>query len=276
MNMIKKETEAMKKFWLIIFLAVMILPAAFTTSCGPSQTSELNIFTEDYPPYNFTNENGEVTGQSTEIVRAIMEKTGTVGTIEVLPLSEALELARKGPDTAVYSINRTPQREDLYQWVGPIGSYEQVFYIKKGASIRLNRFEDARNVASIGVYKGDAGAEFLAENGFTNLDESLTDVEALQKLMAGTVQMWLGNKQGLPIIAAQAGVDPADLVELPTVVINADLYIAFSKDVNKSTIESWQAALDSLKEEKDIDDKTEYEKILAKYSGMSSTNEETE
>lgn len=256
----------MKKFWLIIFLVAMVLPAACTTPVGPSTGNGLRIITEVYPPYNFVDEHNEVTGQSTEIVRAIMQKTGTGGAIEVLPLSEALDLAGKGPDIAVYSVNRTPQREDMYRWVGPIGFYEQAFYTRKGTAITLNRLEDAKNVASIGVYKGDAGAEFLADNGFTNLDESLTDSDALKKLMAGTVQIWLGNKEGLAITAGQAGVDPADLVEISTVVIHADLYIAFSKDVDKSTVEAWQVALDALKQERDIDDKTMIEKIQAKYS----------
>jgi hypothetical protein len=50
------------------------------------------------------------------------------------------------------------------------------------------------------------------------------------------------------------------------VVIQADLYIAFSKDVLDDTIVAWQDALDKLKTERDIDNKTEYEKILAKYN----------
>jgi polar amino acid transport system substrate-binding protein len=274
----KKETNTMKKFWLIILLIAMLLPAALVTSCGPTQEIELRILTEDYPPYNFMDENGKVTGQSTDIVRAIMEKTGmdTNIPIEVLPLSDALTIVRQGPNVAVFSVNRTPGREDSFQWVGPIGSYEQVFYAKKGTSIDLNKFEDAKTIESIGVYKGDAGAEFLAENGFTNLDESMTDVEALQKLMDGKVKVWLGNEQGLLILAEQAGVDPADLIELPTVVINADLYIAFSKDADKDTVEAWQAALDELTDVRDLDNKTEFEKIQAKYSGMIFTNQETE
>jgi len=49
------------------------------------------------------------------------------------------------------------------------------------------------------------------------------------------------------------------------VVIEADLYIAFSKDVPDSTVAAWQNALDSLKKERDIDGKSVYDKILAKY-----------
>jgi len=255
------------KVWLTILLTVaMLLLACNVPGTAPSVDNGLRIVTEIYPPYNFVDKNGNVTGQSTELVEAILERTGTQAEIEVMPLSEGLALAQEGPGVVIYSLNRTPQREDLFKWVGSIGNYEQAFYAREGSTIEVNKLEDAKNVEKIGVYKGDAGAQFLASQGFTNLDESLTDAEALKNLMDGTVQLWLGNKEGLAITAEQAGVNPDDLVVLPTVVIRADLYIAFSKDVPDSTVQAWQNALDALKQERDIDNKTLYEKIQAKYS----------
>ena len=254
------------RVWLAILLAVAMLLIGCNIAGTQPPASGWRIITEVYPPYNFVDKNNNVTGQSTEIVQAILEKTGMQANIEVMPLSQGLTLAEKGPGVVIYSLNRTPQRENLFKWVGPIGYYEQAFYAKKGSTVVVSQLEDAKKVTKIGVYKGDAGAQFLASQGFTNLDESLTDSEALKKLMDGIVQLWLGNKDGLAITAAQAGVNPDDLVMMPTVVIRADLYIAFSKDVPDSTVKAWQGALDALKQEKDIDDKTVYEKIMAKYS----------
>jgi polar amino acid transport system substrate-binding protein len=257
--------------WLAILITLAVLLVGCSAAGTVPQAGGLRIITEAYPPYNFVDKNNTVTGQSTEIVQAIMQKTGTQAAIEVMPLSQGLALAEKGPGVVIYSLNRTPQRENLFKWVGPIGYYEQAFYAKKGSAVGAmvlfySQLEDAKKVEKIGVYKGDAGAQFLASQGFTNLDYSLTDAEALKKLMDGTVQLWLGNKDGLVITAAQAGVNPEDLVEMPTVVIRADLYIAFSKDVPDSTIKAWQSALDTLKQEKDVDYKTVYEKIMAEYS----------
>jgi polar amino acid transport system substrate-binding protein len=266
----EKETKTMR-VWLTILVALAVLLIGCNFACTPSPaTGQLRIITENYPPFNFVDKNNNVTGQSTDIVRAIMEKTDTQANIEVMPLSEGLALAEKGPNVAIYSLNRTPQREDLFKWVGPIGSYEQVFYAKKGTAaaaraLFYSQLEDVKKVEKIGVYQGDAGAQFLASQGFTNLDYSLTDVEALKKLMDGTVQLWLGNENGLAITAEQAGVNPDELVMVPTVVIQADLYIAFSKDVPDSTVVAWQSALDSLKQERDVDNKTAYEKIMAKW-----------
>jgi len=261
------------KFLISALMAVALLIAGCgTTGTALQTTGGLRIITEVFPPYNFVDKDNNVTGQSTDIVKAIMEKTGTEANIEVMPLSEGLALAEKGPNVVIYSLNRTPQREALFKWVGPIGYYEQGFYEKKGSNIVLGKLEDAKKVGKIGVYQGDAGAQFLASQGFTNLDYSLTDLDAFKKLMAGTVDLWLGNKDGLAITAAEAGVNPDDVVMVPTVVIQADLYIAFSKDVPDSTITAWQTALDELKQERDIDYKTAYEKIMAKWSDADYVN----
>ncbi len=254
-----------------ILLVIILVVATTLTACMPSITppvapTKLRIITETYPPFNFVDSNKNVVGKSTEIVEAILQELGAPGIpIEVMPLADGLSLAQKGPNVAIFSINRTPQRETLYKWVGPIGNYEQAFYARKGSSITLSRLEDAKIVGKIGVYKGDAGNQFLTAQGFTNLDESLNDVEALRKLIDNKVQLWLGNTEGLEITAREAGVNAEDIMALPVVAIRAGLYVAFSKDVSGSTVAAWQNALNSLKQKTDIDGKTVYDKINARY-----------
>ncbi len=255
------------RIWLAISLvSLVIFSACLSTTTTSVTESKLRIVTEVYPPYNFVDADNNITGQSTEIVQAILQKVGTQADIEVMPLADGLSLAQTGPGVVIYSLNRTPQRESLFKWVGPIGHYEQAFYAKKGLSVKLSKLEDARKVGKVGVYKGDAGNQFLASQGFTNLDESQTDAEALKKLVDGKVQLWLGNADGMEITARTAGVNVGDVVLLPVVAIRADLYIAFSKDVPDSTIAVWQNALKALNQEKDVDGKTVYDKITVKYS----------
>jgi len=255
-----------------ICLAVLFVFSVFITACAPSATTapeaKLRVITEAYPPYNFVDKNGNVAGQSVEIVQAMLQKLGMTASIEIMPLADGLSLTQKGPGTAIFSINRTPQREALFKWVGPIGDYKQVFYARKISSLYVSTLEDARAAAKIGVYKGDAGNQFLASQGFTNLDESPTDVEALKKLMDNRVQLWLGNKGGLAVTAREAGISPDELVEFPVVVTRADMYIALSRDIPDSTVAAWQKTLDALKQEKDADGRTAYAKILAKWSDV--------
>jgi len=185
--------------------------------------------------------------------------------VEVLPLAEALKAAEKGPKVVLYSLNRTTEREELFKWVGPIGDYEQVFYARADSNFIFDDLDDAKKLGKIAVYKGDAGAHYLQAQGFKNLVEFQSDVEALQQLAGGEVDLWLGNRAGLSIVAAEAGVDLSELIKVPAIIIHANLFIAFSKDVEDEVVQAWQAALDRLKEERDADDKTLIEKLEAKY-----------
>jgi len=259
-----KDNDAMRN-WLLVLLIVLLLLAGCSDAADPGENGQLKVLTEDYPPFNFVTNDGEVTGQSTEIVRAIMNEVGVDSTIEVLPLAEALELVEKGPGVVLYSLNRTPERADLFKWVGPIGVYEQAFYARADQELNFTELDDAKKLDKIAVYEGDAGAQYLQDQGFKNLVVSPTDVEALQLLANGEVDLWLGNSEGLAIVAAEAGVDSTELIKVPAVVIQANLFIAFSKDVEDEVVQAWQDAFDRLKEERDDDDKTLIEKIEAKY-----------
>ncbi len=251
---------------LIVLLILALMLAGCSGSDTPQAHEELRVVTENYPPYNFAGQDGVVRGQSTEIVQAIMSIVGVESEIEVLNFSEALTLTKDGPGVVLFSLNRTVDREELFKWVGPIGVYEQIFFAHVDSGIMLSTLEEAKDVKKIAVYEDDAGALFLQSQGFGNLDISPTDGDALLKLANGEVDLWLGNRGGLAIAAAQAGVDPALFVEMPALIIHANLFIAFSPDVADDVVQAWQDALDKLKEERDDDDKTLIEKIESKYS----------
>lgn len=248
----------------IIVLSLVLL---ISIACVSPAETKLRILAEDYPPYNFVGADKQVTGQSTEIVQEILKKLGKPpASIEIKQLSEGLAIAEKGPNIAIYSINRTAQRENRFKWVGSIGGYEQAFYARKGSGIKLSSLDDAKAVnGPIGVYRGDAGNLLLQSQGFTNLDESQDDVEALKKLMAGRISMWLGGREGLVVTAGRAGVD-INALEMLLPVMRSELYIAFSKDTPDSVIKAWQDALDSLKTVRGADGKTYIESLTAKYA----------
>jgi len=117
-----------------LILTVVILLAC-TTACGPAP--KLRIITEDNPPFNFTDERGNITGQSTEIVRLILKATGTDASIELLPWAQGYSLAQMEPTVALYSTMRLPSRENLFKWVGPIGFDDSYFYVRRGTLNRL-------------------------------------------------------------------------------------------------------------------------------------------
>src|SRR4030042_5880016 len=111
MKNIIKEVPHMRICYVIIAAISLILISCTPQISPTTAPAALRILTENYPPYNFADKNGNVAGQSTEIIQAIMEKVGAQSSIEIVPLAQGLSETQSGPLTAMYSINRTEQRE---------------------------------------------------------------------------------------------------------------------------------------------------------------------
>lgn len=231
----------MKRIIALLLVGVFVLIAC----AGPVQPDKLRVLTEEYPPYNYTDEQGVLTGSATGLVKAIMGKLGLDTKIEVLPWSQSYELVLNDPNVALYSMARTPQRERSFMWVGPIGSYENWLYAKKGSAVRVNSLEEAKAVRSIAAVRNEAGQQKLADQGFINFVYTDSIADGLKKLMAGEADLWLGTRADVELVAKQAGVDATQL-EPAVFVHKVDIYIAFNKNTPFATVEQWQKALDSL------------------------------
>jgi polar amino acid transport system substrate-binding protein len=232
----------MKRLIALVLLGILVL-----LSCvQPVPAEKLRVITEEYPPYNYTDEKGVLTGTSTALVKGVLDKLGVKAVIEVLPWSQGYEIVKNNPDSALYSMARTPERELDFMWVGPIGSYDNWLYAKKGSGVKVNTLDDAKGVRSIAVVKNEAGQQTLAKNGFINFVYADSTADGLKKLAAGDADLWLGTRADVELVAKQAGVDPANL-EPAVQVGTSDLYIAFNKNTPYETVMQWQRALDSLK-----------------------------
>ena len=245
-----------------LLLAALIL---FSGCAVTSPAPKLRIITEDNPPFNFTDERGNITGQSTEIVKQILKATGTDAGIEIMPWSQGYELAQTKPGAVLYSTSRLPSCENLFKWAGPIGFDDNYFYVRRGSDMVINSIDDAKKLKSVAVYKDDSNQIFLSGQGFTNLDISDNDTQCIQKLVAGQVDTWLGPAEGMPFLAYSAGVNPAEIIAAKYAV-RSYYYIAFNKSVPDSTVDAWQKALDSLKMEDSSGGMSLYDKIITSYA----------
>ena len=227
----------------IVLLLVGILTVAACST--PAPATKLRVIAEDFPPYNYVDENGVVVGQSTEIVQAIMSKLGENISIEVMPWDQAYQLAQKEPGIALYSTARTPDRENMFLWVGPMMSYEKYLYARKGSGIKINSLADVRNVKAIAGVKNEGGSQLLIDQGGKFI-YTATGYEALKKLVDGSADLCLAPKADLSITAKKAGINVDD-IEPVFLVHRYDFYIAFNKNTPPAIVQQWQQALDSLK-----------------------------
>ena len=233
-------------------LIICVLIAGMAAACGCTGTtavpgdSGLVIVTEDFPPFNYQDEDGRVTGLSTDIVNEVLKRLDQKAGIRLLEWSEAYKTAAGDPDTAIYSIVRSPERESLFKWAGPIASYEAVLYARTGSGITIGSLEAAKKVNAIAVVRDDARHNILLENNFENIILCDDDTGCVGKLMSGEADLWFGSSANCGYFIDEAGYGRAEVTGVYPVRTNV-LYIAFNPAVPDETVSQWQNAIDSIK-----------------------------
>jgi len=213
-----------------------------------AQEKPLSILTEEWAPYNYT-ENGVVVGFSVEVVQEILKELKLDCPIEVLPGMRASRILNSEPRTMMITMLRTPDREKQYKWIGPLGSGAIYFYKKKGNALVVESLDDAKNVRLVACRNAGLVRNVLREKGFRNLDTTASNGESIyRKLMADRCDLAVSDAPlGVKHLLKEWRLPLDTIVQTSVKIVDAPLYIACSKDVPEEEIDLWQRALDKLK-----------------------------
>lgn len=241
-----RNTKILMVFILIIFTVVQV------------SALKINIVTEHYPPYNYE-EDGKITGPSTEIIEEIMKRAGFEYEIKVFPWARAYKEAQNKENTLIYSIGRNEEREDLFQWGKPIVDYDIYFYkMKARDDIQLSTIKDIGKY-KIGVVRDDFRTQELQAKGFSdNLKIGNNDTFNTKKLYGGRIDLVPLTELNAVWLAKMNGLDPSKL-EKTISLIETDLYFAFSKNTDQEIVNKCKNAFNSM-----VKDGT-HKKILKPY-----------
>jgi polar amino acid transport system substrate-binding protein len=205
------------------------------------------LVTEEYPPVTFVKA-GKPSGFVTDMVREIAARQGIPDNIRLTSWKNGYNLALLNPKVVLFSAERTPEREGLFHWVGPVGRNSAILYARKGSGIRINSLDEARKVAAIGTTTDWFTEQQLKREGFDNLLSSPDPRDNVRQLMNGDVQLAVFTDITVPEIVREAGYGMADLEPVFTVG-RTYFYIALSRDTPAEVVASWQATLDQLKQD---------------------------
>ena len=229
----------------MIWTSVFFFWVCILVSIPCSAIDHLSILTEEYPPFNFT-QNGKLTGITTQVVQEITRRLGSSDTIEVIPWARGYERLSTEANIVLFSTTRAPERESLSHWVGPIYSMHLGFYARKSDAQHIASLEEAKQMGAIATYRADIGEQTLKSLGFVNLDTSNNPQSCVRKLMSGRVDLWFFDNIGAVKVAREAGFDPNDIEEVFAYTQKSS-YIAFSKQTPLAVVQQWQKTLDEMK-----------------------------
>lgn len=175
----------MKKL-IALFAALMMLCCAVVGSAESIKTLEAGKFiystSPDFPPFEYTDDDGNIIGIEPELIAIICEKIG----LEAVPLpmdfDGALEAAQNGKSDAIVSgVTVTEPRKLVYDFTTPYTTIIQAIVSKNGEVT----MENLANV-TIGVQRGTTG-HIYAEDDYKDVIVYDTYSLAFQALQNGQV-----------------------------------------------------------------------------------------
>ncbi|SMP23689.1 substrate-binding periplasmic protein [Shimia sagamensis] len=214
--------------------AALMLPTVVT-----ADGASVSFLTEDYAPYSWMAD-GQAKGHAIDLINEVAERAALSHTVEITKWTRAIALAEKDASTCVFSTARTAEREDKFQWAGPM--YVEGMYLiqNAGTNGEVTSLEQALT-KSIGTQVGDFTVDLLEELGAAKVDAAPDLDKTMKKLAAGRLDyVILGQESANALTAADAG------LEIAMEVSRDEYFIACSHDTPAAVVAEIDAAMDSL------------------------------
>ncbi|MDO9540075.1 MAG: transporter substrate-binding domain-containing protein [Methanocalculus sp.] len=223
----------------------------------------LTYMTEEYYPYNFL-EDGLVQGISVDILEEIFTDLNTDLSRDQMFLStweDGYQKTLSIPGYVLFSTARTPEREELFLWAGPIVRSRNVLFMRAGESVQT---EEEIFKLSIGAITDDVAADDLRLLGYEKITYATGAEELIQALEAGEIDAWAyAEYPGIRLIGMHARHPESIIIAYPLTM--HEYYVTFNRETPEPLIQAFQQALDRIRSENDAFGLSRYERILYRY-----------
>jgi polar amino acid transport system substrate-binding protein len=211
-----------------------------------------------------------VTGIAIDILEAVFRDIGvnrSRADVRIVPLAEGFQATKNG-SSVLFSIVRTPEREPLYKWVGPFTKASFVVFAPMAKNITITTPDDL-NRYRIGAVKDSIENTLLISQGVnaSHLVPGRNPEDLLQMLEGGKIDLWAtGDLAGRHQMLKTAK-DP-NAYEIVYTLSENDFYFIFSRNVPDTLTRAFQDSLDIVRDQKDEQGISEYERIIYQYLGV--------
>jgi len=235
--------------------SIIILTILIGTFC---YGQNLTIYTSGNPPFQIVEQGGKIIGGANiEFFKELQKRVGDKSEIKGVPWARGYLEIQNNPNTILFSMARTPERESLFKWVGHLSRSRYTLVSKKSNKIVLNSLDDAKKLKKIGAVIADAKEQFMLKEGFTNLLSVSGSDQCIKMLVLDRVDAFTSSDMTFEEKIEDAGFSPDDFEEVLTLKESFS-YIAFSKQTSDEVVAKWDKAFQGM-----IKDGT-YEKIYKK------------
>jgi polar amino acid transport system substrate-binding protein len=222
--------------------------------CSYSHAQKVQVFTEPLAPLHYE-EDGQIRGLATELVRLIFLEAGLEPQFEIYPWNRAYRKVLNTQESFIYTINRTREREPLFKWIGPILHKNVYLYrLKSRNDIEISTLEDAKKYTT-SVILGHSLTQWFYDQGFRDGKElTVTPNKEVQVrfFLKGRCDLITGNEYTIHASLHGEGRSLDDVV--PAVFISSGgYYIGANPAVSDEIVAKLQAASNTIQQSGIVD-----------------------
>ncbi len=155
----------MRVWFLITCISLFNLVCPFI-ALGNTNTPSINWYTEDYPPFNYLEEE-EIKGIAIKILKATYQQLDwplAEHTISLTPWARVYRTLQKDANACVFSIAYTEERAKLFNFIGPVMPITVAIIGHASSSINEVQLK-TDSTLRYGVVKNDIGHQLLKQYG---------------------------------------------------------------------------------------------------------------
>ncbi|WP_262695614.1 substrate-binding periplasmic protein [Kordiimonas aquimaris] len=221
---------------IITFVIAVFL--SFEVATLQAKPKLLLLAEENYPHATHNIQTGELEGIEVDILKQLMNETGTEYQMTLTPWNRAFRRAQTEKNTCVFPINYTPERADLFQWVRPTQLGGWAIFQRPDSNINIEKIEDVAAYTLVGKMGTQANKQIEAITKKQVL-EATTDIAAVQLLYRGRADLLVSGIRDSRIAAQNSNLLP------PVIVFNwkpAQFGLACSKGTDVKLIDALREA----------------------------------
>lgn len=239
---------------LFVRACALLLSGLAASADVRASSLELNAVTNEWPPYNYQ-EQGQLKGISTDILRAACQEAALRCNLQLMPWARAYNTALTQPNTLVFTAARRPEREALFNWVGPILPRSTWVWARHDA---VKRTQGSKTLADyrFGVVRGEASIPDLQAAGVPaqQITADNSNVAVLKLLSRGWVDAMVDTEIGMAWSIKTELASPIELTKLAKLTEQGAYYFALNPQSEPLMAEKLQAAVDKLRRSGAIDE----------------------
>ena len=132
---------------------------------------QIIVGSDDYPPFNYSDENGQPTGIDVDLAKEAFDRMGYQAVFRQINWEEKKELVENGKIDCIWGSFSIDGREDEYNWAGPYMVSRQVVAVNESSDIYTLQDLEGKRVAVQSTTKPEELFEKHEDSRIPNIKE---------------------------------------------------------------------------------------------------------